>query len=364
MVIAHVIDSLEVGGAETVVAALCRSHAAAGHRVEVHCLEAGGPIASELEQDGIPVHVHACGGGVAASWKLFRAFRRSRPKVVHCHNKAATIYAAAAARVTGALAIVSTRHGMGPVPFRLRSELRFWITAALLCDRVVAVCDAARRNLATGARFMSHRLVIIRNGAHPPHVSRAEVSRPAGFTLVSVGRLVRLKGFDTLLRAVAAARVSVPDIRLRIVGDGAEGPALRQLCAELNLASTVEFLGERRDVGNWLRSADAFVLASTTEGLPISMLEAMAAGLPAIVTKTGALPELIALSGAGQVVPARSVDSLARAIVDFAGRRDELRMLGERASSCYRVHFTPDRMADDYLSLYCACLRPGAATGP
>jgi glycosyltransferase involved in cell wall biosynthesis len=360
MVIAHVIDSLEVGGAETVVAALCRSHAAAGHRVEVHCLMTAGPLAAELEQEGVPVYVHATSGSPRRlAWKLFRAFRRSRPDVVHCHNKTATISAAAAARLTGARAIVSTRHGMAS-PFRLRYELKFWITVAVLCDRVVAVCDTARRNMTTGARPVAHKVVTIRNGAYPPRVGGEQTVATRGFTLVSVGRLVRAKNFDMLIRAVAVARVAVPDLDLWIVGGGAEGPVLRELCAELNLASVVRFWGERRDVGSWLRAADVFVLSSTSEGLPISVLEAMAAGLPAIVTDVGGLPELVALSGAGTTVPVHDVDSLARAIVDYANRRHELAALGERASDCYRAYFTPDRMAGEYLALYRACLHGGA----
>lgn len=368
MVIAHVIDSLEVGGAEMVVVALCRAHAAAGHHVEVHCLTMAGPLASDLEEQGIPVYAHASArhSALRSAWKLFRAFRQSRPDVVHCHNKTATICAAAAARLTRA-AIVSTRHGMGPQPFRFRTELKFWITAAMLCDRVVTVCDAARRNMAAGVRIAASKVVTIRNGASPPRIGidgddidgegigRSEVAAKPGFTLITVGRLARAKDFATLLRAVAVAREAVPDLHLWIVGAGEEGPALRQLCEKLALESIVRFWGERRDVGNWLRAADVFVLSSTSEGLPISMLEAMAAGLPAIVTDVGALPELVTLSGAGTVVPARSVDGLARAIVDLANRRSELAALGERASACYRTHFTPDRMADDYLALYRAC---------
>jgi glycosyltransferase involved in cell wall biosynthesis len=361
MVIAHVIDSLEVGGAEMVVTALCRLHGAAGHRAEVHCLTTAGSFAAVLEQEGVPIHVHGPGSGRRLAWKLFRAFRRSRPDIVHCHNKTATTRAAMAARLAGARALVSTRHGMGPVPFRLRTELKFWITAALLCDRVVAVCEAARRNLTAGARPVAYKVVTIPNGAYPPHRRGQEMAAPHGFTLVSVGRLVRAKDFATLIRAVAVARAAVPDLGLWIVGRGEEGPALRKLCAELHLESVVRFCGERRDVGDWLQAADVFVLSSTSEGLPISMLEAMAAGLPAIVTDVGALPELVALSDAGTTVPVRNVARLARAIVEFAQRRHELAALGERASRCYRAHFTPDRMARDYLALYRACLREGVA---
>jgi glycosyltransferase involved in cell wall biosynthesis len=360
MVIAHVIDSLEVGGAETVVAALCRVHAAAGHRVEVHCLAAAGRLASELEREGIPVFAHDSASGPGSAWDLFRSFRRSRPDVVHCHNKTATIRAAAAARLTGARAIISTRHGLAPLPFRLRKELKFWITAALLCDRVVAVCDSARRNMTIGARAVAHKVVTIRNGAYPPRGAADRTIVRPGFTLISVGRLVHAKNFETLIRAVAWARAAVPDLGLWIVGGGDEGPALRRLCTELGLASAVRFCGERRDVGDWLRAADVFVLSSISEGLPISALEAMAAGLPAIVTDVGGLPELVALSGAGTIVPVGDVGGLARAIVEYANRRHELASLGERASRCYRAYFTPDRMAEEYLTLYRACLRRGA----
>ena len=361
MVIAHVIDSLEIGGAETVVAALCRSHAAMGHRVQVHCLMAAGPLAVELQQDGVPVHVHHCTTAARAAWRLARAFRRSRPDVVHCHNKTATIGAAAAARFAGARAVVSTRHGMTPRRVRLRGELKFWMTAAMFCDRVVAVCDTAWRNMTAGVRPLAHKVVTIRNGAYPPRVGAEQTFAKSGFTLVSVGRLARVKRYDTLLRAVAVARGTVPDLRLWIVGRGDEGPALQQLCADLDLGDAVRFCGERRDVGSWLRVADVFVLSSASEGLPIAMLEAMALGLPAIVTEVGALPELVELSGAGTVVPVGDVERLARAIVDYANRRGELAALGTRAAGCYRAHFTPDRMASDYLTLYDACLRGGAA---
>lgn len=363
MVISHVIDSLEVGGAEAVVASLCRAHRTAGHHVEVHCLVASGTLASELSREGVPVHVHAGPNRPRSAWTLFRALRRSRPDIVHCHNKSATIRAAAVARFAGARAVVSTRHGLGPVPFRLRTELKFWTTAAALCDRVVAVCEAARRNFAAGAPPVARKLVTIRNGAERPSGAFARVERKERFTLIAVGRLARAKDYATLLRAAALARAEVPDLMLWIVGAGEEEQALRQLCTELHLDPVVRFCGERRDVGGLLAAADLFVLSSTSEGLPISMLEAMAVGLPAIVTQVGALPELVALSGAGTTVPPRDAGRFARAIAEFARSRHELPALGALAARCYREHFTPDRMADEYFALYQSCLHGAGAAG-
>src|SRR5262249_3037552 len=154
--------------------------------------------------------------------------------------------AAAAARLTGARAVVTTRHGMTPLPFRLRKELKFWITAAVLCDRVVAVCETARRNMSVGARPVAHKVVTIRNGAYPPRGGKSPIVGRRGFTLVTVGRLAHAKNLGALLRAVAIARAAVPDLGLWIVGGGAEAAALQQLCAELDLGAVVRFCGERR----------------------------------------------------------------------------------------------------------------------
>lgn len=354
MVIAHVIDSMEVGGAEAVVAALSRLQRAAGHDVSVHCLHANGAIGRGLEAEGIHVYVHgATTFGRMAS--LYRTFAKLRPDVVHCHNKSATVHAALPTRLARARVLITTRHGMAALPYRLRKDLKFWVVAAMFCDRVVAVCETARRNMMKGARAVAHKVVTIRNGAYPAHV-RDDGRRGDGFVLVTVGRLAPAKNYPTLLRAVARARTLVPDVRLRLVGDGPERAALHTLAAELGIADAVEFCGERADVGTLLRSADVFVLSSLSEGLPISILEAMAASLPAIVTDVGGMPEVIDLSGAGTVVRAGDVAALADAIVEFAGRRNELSALGNRARACYGQYFTPEQMANQYFSLYQGCL--------
>jgi glycosyltransferase involved in cell wall biosynthesis len=109
-------------------------------------------------------------------------------------------------------------------------------------------------------------------------------------------------------------------------------------------------------VGTLLQGADVFVLSSLSEGLPISILEAMAAGLPTITTAVGGIPEVIGLSRAGTTVPAGDVEALATAITDFAERREQLPQLGSLARDCYRQLFTPERMADQYLALYATCL--------
>src|SRR5690242_1220923 len=357
MRIAHIVDSMEVGGAEMVVATLCRLQAAAGHEVSVHCLYSRGVLAKKLASEGISVLVHGPAGSGRITWRLVREFRRSTPDVVHCHNKSATVHAAPAARAAGVRAVCSTRHGIASPPYKFRKDFKYWLCAALFCQRVVAVCDSARRNMSQHAGPFARHVVTIRNGAYPALCSdHPEQADARGFTLVTVGRLVPAKNYRLLLQSVALALPHVSDLRLWVIGDGLEASPLRQLASELGITRAVEFFGEQSAVGNWLTRADLFVLSSVSEGLPISFVEAMAAGLPSIVTDVGGMPELVDLSGAGKVVPVGDAERLAEAITAYAKGRQELAELGRRAQSCYTQYFRPERMADDYLSLYNACI--------
>jgi glycosyltransferase involved in cell wall biosynthesis len=356
MKIAHVIDSMELGGAEAVVLLLARRQMQAGHSVEVHCLIKKGPLADKLEEEGVRIWLHGPSSRLRESWRLYRAFKRSRLDVVHCHNKAATVRAAGAARLAGVGAVLTTRHGMAALPYRIRKDLKFWVVAALFCDRVVAVCETARRNMIRGARRAAHKVVTIRNGADAPTSFEKPITA-AGFTLLTVGRHAAAKNYPVLLRAIALARLHVPDLRLWMVGDGPETPTLKTLATDLRIAEIVQFWGERTDVGRFLQSADVFVLSSISEGLPISILEAMAAGLPIIATDVGGMPEVLGLCRAGTIVPTNSAERMASAIVQCAADREALSEMGRTARSCYERHFDPQMMADEYVALYRTCAR-------
>ena len=352
LVIHHVLDTLKVGGAEVLVSSLTRLQRAAGHTVVVHCLDAAGPLADPLQSAGIPVLLHHA---PRPSWtfaSLLRAIRRARPDVVHCHNIAATVMGAPAARLSGVPCLVSTRHGSATR--NPRFERKFWL-AARLCDCVIAVSRAAAARLAVAPWSRPDKLTVILNGADFP-ASAASPREPAitarPFTLISVGRLHRVKDFPTLLRAIAIAARALPDLRLWILGDGPERSRLESLIAELRIQSHAQLFGTRQDVGRWLAQADLFVLASVSEGLPLALLEALAAGLPAVVTEAGGMPEVVQCCGSGVVVPPSQPEALAHAIVELARSPDLLQSLSARARQCYLRHFTLERMASDYSALY------------
>jgi glycosyltransferase involved in cell wall biosynthesis len=226
------------------------------------------------------------------------------------------------------------------------------MTVRVFCDRVVAVCETANRNLKGGPLADARKITTIYNGTVPAPAGSEPAPSVPGFNLIHVGRLNEVKDQRTLLRAVALARTEAPDIRLTIVGGGGLRAELEALTGKLGIADRVVFLGERHDAGAWLAQADLFVLSSRSEGLPMSLLEAMAAGVPQIVTDVGGMPEILRMSKAGLIVPPNSAEKLARAMVDMSQRRATLRGLGERAKACYEQHFTLARMAQEYDRLY------------
>ena len=349
MRIVHVIDSMEVGGAEVIVATLCRIHRQMGHDPSVVCLYATGALGEQLRSEGISVECIGQMSTPALIWRLFQRLRLLNPDVVHCHNAMATIAGAWVGKLRGAT-VISTRHGLVAPPHKIRREIKFSITGRA-CDWVVGVCDATVKNLRSLPFARGLRMTRIYSGA-PIAGPSGERQKNDLFTLVSVGRLVALKDFETSLRAFAAAHSRLTATRLIIVGDGPQAPILKSLANELGVAADVLFTGETTDIWQHLQVADAFLMSSRSEGLPIALLEAMAGGLPAIVTDVGGMSEVIRLTDSGLIVPVGDHRAMAEAIVRLAQDRPLRQRMRAAATSAYQNCFTPEQMAERYLGLY------------
>ena len=348
--IAHVGDSMEMGGAEKLTATLCRLQRDRGHIASVHCLYRLGQLGEELQAEGFEVILHHPCSFLQLVRGLYKSFRRSRPDVVHCHNATAAIIAALPARLAGVKTVIATRHGLVKPPYQIRRELKFAL-ASRWCDWIVGVCEGTRTNLLAAPFAARDRIIHIYNGALPADI-RAVPQPKKGFTLLYVGRLAPLKDHATLLQAVALTRTHHPDLQLWIVGDGPLAFSLRKLSFDLGLNDCVTFFGEKASVSPFMLAADLFVSSSVTEGLPVSLLEAMSVGLPAVVTDVGGMGEIARLSGAVTLVPSSDPQGMAAALSDAIARRQDLPKMGQLASYCYEQYFRPERMLDDYMSLY------------
>jgi glycosyltransferase involved in cell wall biosynthesis len=322
------IAEMGIGGAEAVAEEL------AAHRIrtgdEVTIASAGGFRADQLAAQGVravlaPMQTRE----PAALMRAIRAVRRELtgrpPDLTHVHNvKAAAVVRAAAARRPAP--VLATLHGVPDAEYRTAARL-----LRACSDRLVAVsADVAERVVAAG--YPGARTVVIENAIRTPAAHDRGAARdrlgiaPDVPVAVCVARLVDQKRHDLL---VSAWRSVPTDALLLVAGDGANRERIAGQIAELGLAERVRMLGARTDVDWLLAAADVSVLPSDWEGLPISILEALAAGVPVVASAVGALPATLA--GAAHLVAPRSSEALAQAVTSVltdAAERERLRAAG------------------------------------
>ena len=353
MKIAHVVDSMEVGGAETLVAQMCQRQRELGHAPCVLAVAALGEIGARMRNEGFSVQANVGSHFLDAARNFYRIFKELRPDVVHLHDPTPTIYAALSAKLAGAMSVVSTRHSLVAPPHKQSQELKYAI-AALFCDWIVGVCDATAANLRNMHNIRPRKIIRIYNGAFPlKRVPKDQCPPKTGFTLVYVGRLEPIKNHSLLLHAFRIALSSLPNLRLWMVGDGSERKKLESLTAELGIAAQVTFWGQQLDVTPFFSSADAFVMSSLSEGLPVSLLQGFSLGVPAIVTDVGGMAEAVRLANGGLIVSTTDPGDMAAAILEVARDDEDWRRFSENAETAFRKHFSFRIMADAYMDLYC-----------
>jgi glycosyltransferase involved in cell wall biosynthesis len=299
--------------------------------------------------------------------KLIRLARDFKPDVVHTHTaKAGFLGRQAALAVRPRPAIVHTYHGhvlegyFGPAKARLYLELERAL--ARVSDRLLGVSratvdDLVRLGVAPPEKFRVLPLGLDLDPLAEPDealraASRSELGVGAGEILLAfVGRVVPIKRLDLLLRALAQAMESEQRLRLAVVGDGDERPRLERQAAELGIAAEVLFLGYRRELRPIFAAADIAVLSSDNEGTPVSLIEAAAAGLPAVATDVGGVREVVS-EDTGIIVPRGGVGELANAMVEMAADPQRREECGRAARRRALGRYGADRLLGDVDALY------------
>jgi glycosyltransferase involved in cell wall biosynthesis len=347
--VAHVTLGLEVGGQEKLLVEFARHADRARFDLVFVSLSTRGPLAADIEACGWPVVALDEPDGLRPGLALRLAwlFRRERVAVVHTHDDRPLIYAPLAARLAGVRRIVHTRHGCS---FGA-SARRLFLTrlAALLTDHVVCVSeDAAHQSVRLG--FPTGKVRTIWNGVDTGRFAYAGPC--AGGPAATVARLSPEKDLGTLLKAAALAAARDPSFRLEIAGGGPCLADLRRQAEELRLGERVRFLGEVRDVPALLGRARLFALSSISEGVSLTLLEAMGRGLPCVATRVGGNPEVVADGETGALVPPRDPAALADAMLHLWNAPEEARRLGLAGRRRVLEHFDVRRMAARYEALY------------
>lgn len=355
MRIVHVVLTLDVGGQERLILSLSRELAARGHDVRVMSFTPGGRLRPAFA--GIPTFdvVHA-GGTRPATWaKVARALVGLSPDVVHTHNAAPLIYAAPAARVAGVRRIVHTKHGSNTYPkgalFLARAATRAVSAFAPVSEETAVT---ARRDERPAAK----KLHVVPNGiplqefARDPAAGRsvrAELGIPRDSVVIgTVGRLVAEKDYPFLVRA--AAPLLSEKLRLVLVGEGPTRPEIEAAIPKA-AAPFVTLTGMRADVPRVMSAFDLFCLSSRTEGLPLVVPEAMACGLPVVVTRVGGLPGIVP-PDVGRLVEHGDEHGLRDELAKLAADGVTRGAMGDAARIYAHRRFSLARMTDDYERLY------------
>ena len=369
MQITHIVTKGDFGGAQSIVRELVASQIRSGHFVSL-ITGTTGKISNEVKDLGahsscVPELIHAFSPlkDLSAYSAIVSIIETQKPDILHCHSSKAGHIGRIAARRTQTPSVY-TAHGW---PFQQGAR---WIQRAQsfpgelhAARRDGHVVCVSQHDLDLAVRWHiapKSRLHLIRNGiADTPVPQHAELqqhqpfavpSAPDDLSLVMVARFANPKRHDIVLRALAIT----PGVRLTLIGDGPLLHATLSLIASLGLHDRVRILPHDTPVDRELHSHDAFVLISDYEGLPVSVLEGLRAGLPIIANDLAAMNEAVGSAG---LLVAKSTEAVALAINRLRADRQLRVRLGTAARERFLEHFNATTMVEQYGALYENILR-------
>jgi glycosyltransferase involved in cell wall biosynthesis len=357
--IAFCITELDVGGAEKTLVQLVRQLDRSEWEPRVYCLGPWAPLASVLQDDGIPVRcfdaVHLW-DAPRIVWQLRSALAEFRPEILQTFLFHANILG----RLAGAWAGVPHRLSGIRVAER-RSSLYGLVDQCtnFLVEKNVCVSRGVADYCEQVVGLPARKTVVIPNGVE---VERFATARAIDWTTVglprdavvwlTIARLEPQKGLTDLLVAAAILHRTRPDVWFVIVGEGPDRLALEQQAARQPGGDRVRFLGRRDDVPELLQGATGLVLSSRWEGMPNVVLEAMAAGKPVVTTEVEGTAELMAQGDTGLRVPVANPEALATALEQLRAAPEFAAALGARAQQVVRESFTAEALSQKYVELY------------
>jgi len=358
--VAYVITNTEIGGAQSHVADLLR---ALRGRIDATVLAGGnGPLFAAAQATGAETvqlslldNAMSVFKAMATLRQLKAALRRVAPDLIHVHSAKAGALGRVAAWMLG-VPVVYTVHGFAfkpaaPLPRRMASRIAEWCLAPLT-TRLICVADTERA-LAAGLPVPAARLSVIHNGI-PDTPMHAEPGSPLR-RIVMVARFAAPKRPDIVIRAFA--RANLADCELVIAGDGPTRAAMRALADEL-APGRISLPGNIDDIAGLLASAQIFVLASDHEGLPVSILEAMRAGLPVVASDLPGIREEFGAAPAGLLVPVNDEAAMAAALTALAGDPSRRAAMGQSARARWSEAFGVESMAEATWQVYQHALGP------
>lgn len=363
--ICQLVIGLPVGGTEVLVYRL-------GQRLQTEfdflfvCLDQIGALGESLLQQGFQVVSLDRKPGIdwRCSRRLTKLIQSENVDVVHAHQYTPFFYAMTSRLFFSRVPVLFTEHGRFHPDYPRRKRMIFNRCFLRQRDRCVGVGKAVRQALIDNEGLPESRVGVIYNGVDLTPYKSAEYSAERkqlraelglndnDFVVAQVARLDYLKDHLTAIRAIERVAQKCDSVRLLLVGDGPERAEIETEIQNRGIAAHVRLLGMRSDVSRILAASDAFLLTSISEGIPLTVIEAMFAGLPVVCTRVGGIPEIVEDPLTALLADAGDDDGLARHLLRLAAEpqfRDEL---GQRGRQHAVEHFSEQRMHTEYAALY------------
>lgn len=358
--ILHVVISMVVGGAERLVYDMVRYPAFADNPPIVCCMDDIGELGEKLKEQGYKVYCKGRKPGFdfeMIAW-LRAIMRIENVDVVHAHQYSPLVYATPAAFLAGRKKVVYTEHG------RFYPDRKSWKRAlvnpilAKGVDHMVSISAATADAMAEYDNFSRKRIKIIHNGIDFSHLNspydkaekRKKLGIPEGYRVIgTASRLNEIKNIPMLLSVFKKVREQVDDVCLVIAGDGPEREALEALAKKLGIGGNSFFIGMRFDMPEIYPLFDVFCLTSFTEGISVTLLEALGSGVPAVVTSVGGNEDVVSRSTNASMSPLDDQDAFCLELLHLLEKKCRKEKHDDRE---FREHFSLSTMLNEYSELY------------
>jgi glycosyltransferase involved in cell wall biosynthesis len=361
--LAQVIYALEIGGSEMLAWRIAKAlNRERRYICSIYSAQESGTLAHILPAEGISTKGFSRRSrfDLRLILRMTKLFRAERIQILHTHHLGQLLYGGLAGRLAGAR-VVHTEHEY--YTLKLLRHRRLLRVLSGLTDAVTAVAEPVTQFLRTEVGIPGKKLSTIPNGVDVIRFSTAKPTdrKALGWqeTDVVIGCIARLepeKGHAILLESFRQIHTMYPHARLLLVGDGTERSRLEQLSRQFGLKDSLFFTGIRRDIPELLATCDMVVLASVHEGLPIAILEAMAAGKPIVATRVGSIPQVVLNGKTGFLVQPEDPCELTKALKTLIADKLERQRLGYNAFDLVNAYYSFDRTVSQYTALYDAAL--------
>lgn len=352
----QLIETSGPGGAEKILVNLV-GQLSKGRYHPIVCLRKEGWLSDQLREHRFETLIVPQDGYINSRWfgQLRGIIRVEQIDVIHAHEFAMNSYGSILSGLTG-VPVITTVHGKSYYHEKWRRRIAYRLIARW--SKMVAVSEDIRNFLITRVGIKADQVMTIRNGIDvnayiaPVDEDGAPEKERQEYVIGAVGSLYPVKGHTYLLKALAIVLKTHPDVVCKIAGQGHLLPRLQAEAADLGIGNQVAFLGLRDDIPQFLQSIDVFVLPSLSEGLPLSVLEAMAAGKPVIATNVGGVSEVVQDQRTGFLVPPKDPEAMANRILRVMADQAMAERLGRAGREKVERDFSLDTMTQQYEALY------------